>query len=579
MMVRQGIPKTNQWSTDPRFGHSVGVTKALIQTMTDRKDPRKSRAAVKLDAALTKADSFDEWRELAAAYDRQTGGDVWRAKAESPLYDDTSINTRLQRLRKLRKRGDDNGLLFALSEGIHGNMAGMGNPKLYRRARSGTKILISEYIDEICDALEYLSPRRFKGISWAERIEFFQVASHCYGRSALMLSGGGTLGYFHFGVLKVLIEQKLCPVVISGASAGAFVAAIVGARSDAEFLALFKDNYLARALTENNDSIKVGFGMSKQIDMRSIKQEMAKLIPDMTFKEAYEKTGRSINISISPAQPRQKSRLLNHIASPNVTLRSAVLASTALPGVFQPVQLEARNAAGEIKPYLPSRRWIDGSFSQDLPAKRLARMYGVNHFIVSQVMPGLGREPNGRPGLRKIFADASVAATKQILRGYLDFFQRYGKVGPQMGTAMNAFNALLEQQYTADINIFPGYGLSSLGKLLKMMSEDEMAELIKTGERATWPKVPIIDTTTRIGRTLDTILHAFEVDQAHWLRTAPQTDAALDAQVRRGGKEQGPAFRGPANRGPANRGPAKAKRSKRVSAIIADKAQGKKAAA
>lgn len=534
-----------------------------MQSMKDRKDPRNSRAAKALDTSLAGADNYQQWCELAEAYDLLTGGDAWRAKAESPLYDAASINTRLQRLRKLRRRGDDQGLLFALSEGIHGNMAGMGNPKLYRKARSGTKILIGEYINEICDALEYFSPRRFKGISWADRIEFFQIASHCYGRSALMLSGGGTLGYFHFGVLKALIEQKLCPVVISGASAGAFVAAIVGARSDEEFLALFQDNYLARALTDNSDNIRIGFGMSKQIDMKSIKRAMAKLIPDMTFREAYEKTGRSINISISPAQPRQQSRLLNHIASPNVTLRSAVLASTALPGVFQPVQLEARNVDGDIKPYLPSRRWIDGSFSQDLPAKRLARLYGVNHFIVSQVMPGLGREPVARPGLRKIISDASVAATKQMLRGYLDVFQRYGRVGPQMGTAMNAVNALLEQQYTGDINIFPGYGLSSLGKLLKMMSEDEMAELIKAGERATWPKIPIIDTTTRIGRTLDGILHAFEVDQAHWLRTAPQTDAALAGQVLRSGK---------------GRGPAQAKRSKRVSAIIAGKAQGRVAA-
>lgn len=525
---------------------------------------QKSRAARELDAALSRANSFQQWQAIAEAYDRKTGRDVWREKADSPLYDNVSIDTRLQRLRKLRKRGDDQGLLFALSEGIHGNMAGMGNPKLYSKARSGTKRLITEYIDEICDALEYFSPRHFDGISWVDRIEFFQIASHCYGRSALMLSGGGTLGYFHFGVLKALIEQKLCPVVISGASAGAFVAAIVGARSDREFLALFENNVLAKALTENRDNIKIGFGMGKQIDMRAIKREMAKLIPDLTFKEAYEKTGRSINISISPAEPRQNSRLLNHIASPNVTLRSAVLASTALPGVFQPVQLEARNVNGDIKPYLPSRRWIDGSFSQDLPAKRLARLYGVNHFIVSQVMPGLGREPNTRPGLRKIVSDASVAATKQMLRGYLDFFQRYGRMGPQMGTALNAANALMEQQYTGDINIFPGYGLSGLGKLLKMMSEDEMADLIKAGERATWPKIPIIDTTTRIGRTLDNILHSFEVDQAHWLRTAPQTDAALDADVRRDGKKPATA--------------ATAKRSKRVSAIISNKAKGKAAA-
>ena len=135
----------------------------------------------------------------------------------------------------MRKRGDDKGLLFALNEGIHGNMAGMGKSQLYDRARCGTKLLIEDYIAEICDALDYLSPRVFPGISWAERIEFFQRASHCYGRSALMLSGGGTL-------LKALIEQSLCPVVISGASAGAFVAAIVGTRTDQEYLALFEDN-------------------------------------------------------------------------------------------------------------------------------------------------------------------------------------------------------------------------------------------------------------------------------------------------------------------------------------------------
>ena len=303
--------------------------------------------------------------------------------------------------------------------------------------------------------------------------------------------------------------------------------------------------------------------MSEKIDMRAIKREMAKLIPDMTFKEAYEKTGRSINISISPAEPRQTSRLLNHIASPNVTLRSAVLASTALPGVFQPVQLEARNADGDIKPYLPSRRWIDGSFSQDLPAKRLARMYAVNHFIVSQVMPGLGRETNTKPGLRKIVSDASVAATKQIVRGYLDFFQRYGKVGPQMGTGMNAINALLDQQFTGDINIFPGYGLSSLGKLLKMMSEEEMRDLIKAGERATWPKVPVISLTTRIGRTLDGILHSFERDEAYWLRTTPEKKSSRNTTTQR--KANG-------------HDPAKKRSRKPVASVMKQKPQKKSAA-
>ncbi len=478
-----------------------------------------------LEGELASVDSYEQWQRLAEQHDRLSGAEAWRRTPGSRLYDHENIDTRLQQLRRLRKKGDDHGLLFVLNEGIHGNMEGMGRAQLYNRAKSGTKHLIENYITEISDALEYLAPRDFASIPWAERVEFFQRASHCYGRSALMLSGGGTLGYFHLGVLKALIEQDLCPAVISGASAGAFVAAIVGTRTDKEFLALFEDSFLARALTENSGSIKIGFGKKNRVDMDFVKGEMQRLIPDMTFLEAYRKTGRSINIAISPATARQTSRLLNHIASPNVTVLSAVLASSALPGVFSPVQLEARNAAGKIRPYLPSRRWIDGSFSQDLPAKRLGRMYGINHFVVSQVMPGLGREPNPRPGISQITRDAVVAATKEVVRGNLDWIQRRTTVGPRLGMVMSTLNSLIDQQFVGDINIFPGYGMSNLSMILRMLNEDEMLHLFKAGERATWSKIPAIRMTGQIGRTLDAILHSFEASEAHWLRSSRRKSA------------------------------------------------------
>ena len=195
-----------------------------------------------LEPDLAPADTYEQWYKLATRHDRLTGADEWRRDDASRLYDHQNIRLRLQQLRRLRRKGDDHGLLFVLNEGIHGNMEGMGKAQLYKRAMCGTKKLIEDYITEISDALEYLAPRDFQGIPWAERMEFYQRASHCYGRSALMLSGGGTLGYFHLGVLKALIEQGLCPAVISGASAGAFVAAIVGTRTDEEFLALFGDS-------------------------------------------------------------------------------------------------------------------------------------------------------------------------------------------------------------------------------------------------------------------------------------------------------------------------------------------------
>ena len=476
------------------------------------------------------ASTYAEWFEAAAAADQTSGASAWRQHYETRLYDHASIQNRLHRLKSLRKKGDNRRLLFALNEGIHGNMGGMGRPALYQRAFTGTKQLIGDYLDAICDSLEHLASAAANDIPLGERLHFFQRASHCYGRSALMLSGGGTLGYFHLGVLKGLIEQNLCPTVISGASAGAFVAAILGTRTDQEFLELFANDDLAKALTVNNGDYKLSFFSKEKPDVEAISRDMGRFIPDMTFMEAYEKTGRAINITVSPAEPHQTSRLLNYIASPNVTIRSAVMASSALPGIFPSVQLRARNDAGSIQPYLPGRRWIDGSLSQDLPAKRLARLYGVNHFIVSQVMPGLGRERSGQPGLQKTVTDASIAATKQMLRGFFDVLQTRRRVPAPVGSAMNIINGVIDQQFTGDINIFPGYGYKALGKALRMLEQDELTELLRAGERATWPKIPMIESTTRIGRCLDRILRDAGVAEEKWLNGAPSTALSRPAQ-------------------------------------------------
>ena len=94
----------------------------------------------------------------------------------------------------------------------------------------------------------------------------------------------------------------------------------------------------------------------------------------MTFGEAFEHTGRKINISVSPSEVHQSSRLLNAVTSPNVCIREAVMASCAVPGVFPAVTLMAKNARGERLPYVASRKWVDGSIADDLPAKRLARL-------------------------------------------------------------------------------------------------------------------------------------------------------------------------------------------------------------
>jgi TAG lipase/steryl ester hydrolase/phospholipase A2/LPA acyltransferase len=162
-------------------------------------------------------------------------------------------------------RNDHQGLLFTLNEGIHGNMGGMGRSSLYRRAKFGTKRLIEQYIGEIDDALRFLAEVDSPDIDIQQKMDFFYRANICYGRSALMLSGGGVLGFYHLGVVKTLLEQGLLPRVISGSSAGSLVAG-VWARTRIKELERFYDPANVHFEAEREASVfsRMFFGPSRR---------------------------------------------------------------------------------------------------------------------------------------------------------------------------------------------------------------------------------------------------------------------------------------------------------------------------
>jgi len=65
---------------------------------------------------------------------------------------------------------------------------------------------------------------------------------------------------------------------------------------------------------------------------------------------------------------------------------SASLASCSIPGVFDAVELMAKDREGNIVPYFKTGgfRWTDGGLQADLPKQRLTELFNVNQFIVSQ---------------------------------------------------------------------------------------------------------------------------------------------------------------------------------------------------
>jgi NTE family protein len=234
-----------------------------------------------------------------------------------------------------------------------------------------------------------------------------------------------------------------------------------------------------------------------------------RMLPDLTFQDSLALTGRHLNISVAAVDTHQNSRLLNAITSPNVFVREAVLASAAVPGVYPPVTLAARNHQGIKQPYLPARKWVDGSVSDDMPAKRLARLYGVNHYVVSQTNPHVlpfvadGKRPT-RP--ISILREANRKTARAWLNAGAATMDKPLSYAPALKRMSDLALSVINQDYIGDINIMPGNRFFNPFRLLAFLTEKEIRDLFRAGERATWPKVEMIRNQTRISRCLDRIL-------------------------------------------------------------------------
>lgn len=454
---------------------------------------------------LGQTQTYSSWREIAADLDRLEGADSWQLDDTSDDYDYLLIQERLQRIRRLRQQADVRQLAFELYEGLHGNLGNISNPALYGLARVGTKRLVSDYIHEVSRCLDFICAGDFADFGFEQKIQFFKRTATSFGRSALMLSGGGTLGMFHLGVIKALHQQKLLPRVLSGASAGSIIASAVAVRSDKELDVMFEPAGLNLDAFQSlgwREIIRGGAVM----DSAQLERCLEANIGDLTFVEAFDQTHRIVSITVSPAEAHQQGRLLNYLTAPHVLLRKAVLASCAVPGIFAPVQLEARDYTGQTVPYLPSKKWTDGTLSSDLPMLRLARLHNVNHYVVSQTNPHIvplvaaaERQRRGLAPLARELVKQGGSGALRLARKHLD---PYGG-----GRLIGKVDNIVRQRYSGDVNIFPVPSHRRMLRLFSNPSADDIQTYIREGERATWPRIERIRLQTQISRTFENCIH------------------------------------------------------------------------
>lgn len=475
-------------------------------------DSRQRQLHREMHAATT----YTQWREAAEELDRREGWDEWKADETSEDYDWRLIRSRLRQIRQYREEGELAKLIHHLRQGLHWNLGNLGNPRLYTFARVGTKHLIGEYAAEVSAALLWLCETHLDELPHAAKLRFFNEIAASYGRSALMLSGGATLGLFHVGVVKALYRESLVPAIMSGSSAGSVVAATLGTRGVHDVESLldveaayyhfwrilpFRDVLRRRAL----------------MDQERLRDAIAHNVPDLTFEQAHQLSGRVINITISPAGVNQQPKLLNHLTFPYLCVREAVLASCAVPLLFPPVMLMTQDERGERVPYMPLLRWNDGSLKSDLPILRMRRLHNVNHFIVSQTNPHVlpfvsNKSEPGERGLRNTLRDFAYSTLRGQSKSVIDLV-RQNLPANGLRRTLDTASSILDQDYRGNINITPDVSLWRYANVTTNPSIEAVKRFMLEGERATWPRIQMIRNQTLISQTLDRCVRTLEQQQ------------------------------------------------------------------
>ncbi len=470
------------------------------------------RIARQASQAMRHANDYHTWRDAALMLERRLGLDDWKQVETSAHYDWRLIRSRVRQIRQFRQDGAAAKLLHHLRQGLHWNLGNIGNAAIYEAPLVGTKALIHEYVDEVCAALQDLADCDEDQLGHSQKLKFFREVGLAYGRSALMLSGGATLGLFHVGVVKALYREDVLPQVLSGSSAGSVVASTVGTRSP--------DN-LESLLDPENAYYKFWRILSMRqmlrrrsiMDQSQLRRAISKNVPDLTFEQAYRMSGRIINITVSAAGQNQPPRLLNHLTFPYLYLREAVLASCAVPVVFPPVMLMSENEQRERVPYMPLLRWSDGSLQSDLPMLRLRRLYNVNHFVVSQtnphVLPFFARREPGSRGLAHGARNYAYGTVRSQASGLIKL-ARSAMPGGGVGSKLDFATGILDQDYRGNVNIYPEVSLWRYSNVTANARMADVKRFMLEGERAAWPRIEVIRIQTAIARKLESCRHELE---------------------------------------------------------------------
>lgn len=499
----------------------------LVSHRYQSEEARKHAEALeRWTKSQAQAETYEQWLFASEQLDKLSGNDKWKEDPVSPYYDSVLVQQRLQQLRDARVNSNMDELLYLVRTSLQRNLGNMGDPRLYVRTHTGSKTLIEQYIAEVELALDTLLSCGPGTFSPKVLLSNLIQTRKAFGRTALVLSGGSTFGILHIGVMRELHRAHLLPQVISGSSAGSIFASMLCIHLEDEIeellqLPLHKESFEIFEPAGEREGLMVRLARFLKhgtwFDNKYLSTTMRELLGDLTFQEAYYRTQRILNVTVSPSSMHEMPKILNYLTAPNVLIWSAVCASCSVPFVFDSHDILAKNPrSGEFYSWNAST-FIDGSVYNDLPLSRLAEMFNVNHFIACQVNPHVvpfvkfaetmslveARPTTTEPGsLTKLWHSTQLALSSEISH-YLD-------LAAEMGLFKNISSKLrsvLDQQYSGDITILPELYLSEFGQIFKNPSKEFFQKAELRAARATWPKMSHIHNRVAIELALVKAIH------------------------------------------------------------------------
>eukprot|EP00736_Rhodelphis_marinus_P012293 Rmarinus@m.25026 len=461
-----------------------------------------------LERTCARAETYGEYARARRELDVLAGGHRWVRTEASKYIDAEMLTSTMEHLQAEREAAEKSNcgseLLRKLRSVFVRNYANICDPHLYGFPSFGTKRIVYRFLESVTSHLDFVQDTNFRDVTIQQKFHFLREVSHSMGRTALCLSGGGSLGMIHLGLVQQLVRDNLLPDIISGTSGGAIAAALVGSKTDHELLYCITPDLPNSCPGRFFDPpLDMAIRLIREghiIDPEAFQTKLSYYFGDVTLAEAFKRTGRAINITVAGEQLGCPP-ILNYITAPEVLLSSAVTASCALPGLMTPRTLLAKDSDGKIVPFhAPGIAFVDGGLESDIPMEQLSSQFHATHFIVSQVNPSVV------PFLSEAVVGGRIAPLDFLAHALMRrAVQRVRRVARIESTPLSPASIFMKQSVLGrgtDVTCWPELQPFDVARALLHPFENDMTNFFKQGERSVYPRIERIRVQTTLERRL-----------------------------------------------------------------------------